>query len=305
MKEVALRKDQERTVLLEKHEKEYFRLKDRVQHDLIGMALHLLAIRDQKLYEDRGFLNFSDYCVEWLEMDPETLRRRIIAAEVHKSLKDSGVSESPVVESHLLELDRLEPEQRAQVWREILKDTEDNEEKLTAEFVRKAVNKALGPKIKQLSSVVQAATPRMPKDGAANALAEPDLDLGSDLPGPTQEGSKSRISLNQEGEEALVRIRDLCGEMVAKAIESGTLEISQRELVQWSDYEHPEHLTDDILRNRYTVTRAINRDTEQITAKTTVGKLLDLARVRKGFFETEVENNWDSADKVKLTVTFL
>jgi hypothetical protein len=294
MKQVVLKaetaSEKERSLSLEKHESEIRRLSGRIEHDLIAVAQHLLAIRDQELYFDAGYDNFNKYCAERLHVDRETIRRRLIAAEVLKSLQESGLKELPDKESHLLALQAEEPEQRSDAWQEVLRIAEENEEQeITAALVDKIVQGRIADRGKQLLSP----PPKMVKNGAKNALAEPNLDLGSDLPEPKQDGSKSfpetRIRLSENGEYALATIRRLCGDTVANAIENGSLEISEKELILWSEYEDPTRLVYWIVSYRYSVTKAIREDSKLVDGRTTVAHLFYLASVGGGHYETVIE----------------
>jgi hypothetical protein len=290
MKEVTLKRDEERKLILEKHEKEIDRLNERIEHDVIAVGQHLLAIRDQELWKDAGRESFNQYCAMRWKIDRETVRRRLIAGEVHKALQDSGLKQLPDKESHLLALQLEEPEQRSEAWQQVLRMAEQNEDpEITAALVERVVQDRIADRAKK----VLPAPTKTAKNGAKDALAEPNLDLGSDLPEPKQDGSKSppetRIHLSETGEYALATIRRVCGDTVANVIENGSLEISEKELILWSEYEDPARLIYWVLNYKYSVPKAIREDGKLVDGRTTVAHLFYLASVGGGRYETVIE----------------
>jgi hypothetical protein len=93
-----------------------------------------------------------------------------------------------------------------------------------------------------------------------------------------------RITLTQRGEEALDRIRELCGKETAEGIEKGYVSISERDLIKWADESDVavRNLEHYIVNLRWSVRKALEYEEKIIDGESTLNQLIVLARARGG-----------------------
>jgi len=260
----------------------------------VGIGQQLLKIYTMELYKEKGYETLYKYCTEELQFDPRSVGRMMGIADSAKIFKDHGI-ELPANESQVAELTRLEPDQQPLVWERVQQLALADERSITAQLVRDAVDY-------RLRELEQAAPATKPNRSAKNALEEPDLDLGSNVSGQAPAASSGpaepppRITLTEEGEAALERIRRLCGEGVADAIEHLRVLISERELKLWAEQDNPQDLTHYVMNERWTVSKTIGFINQIVNERTPVGRLITMAMANKGHFEAELEGG------IKITV---
>lgn len=283
MKEI-LTKNNDRLLLLEECEKKignYFR---RGLEATVGIGQQLRKINDLELYLERGCRSINEYAFDAHGIDPRNVARFIGISQSAELFKSKGI-DLPANETQLVELGRLEPEQQIQTWEVARKAAEEREENVTAAILRQAVENAKRALPPPATS---------PKAASRKSLDEPDLDLGSLTQPEEQNGSKGRIevpriSLSEDGEEALEKIRRTCGDIVANAIENYTLQISERELRLWADQQDPDLLTHYIMHKGWSVSKAIGFENQTITENTKLSSLVLLAQANGGHYEADME----------------
>lgn len=271
-----------RQILLEDCERKILQGFRRGMEASLSIGQELKKINELSLWEIKGCSSFNQYCIETFGMDPRSVSRLLISVEIAKNLKDHGV-ELPVNESQLLELGRLEPARQVVVWKQCQAVAEAQEGAVTGEIVRRAVE------------LDQKEPPRSPNGGVRTALDEPDLDLSSIPSDSKPERSKrptesSRISLSEDGEADLERIRRSCGDIVADAIERKRLTLSERELEHWAHHPDPGSLKHYIVDLGWSVSKAIGFETQVIDDRTPIAKLRALTYAHGGNFEVEVDS---------------
>ena len=92
--------------------------------------------------------------------------------------------------------------------------------------------------------------------------------------------------LSEEGERALSKIRRVCGETVATAIENGSLQLAEKSILKWAEQ------TNDLMQNlihyvvdlRWSVKDALAYEEKIPTGSTTLDAIVVLARARGGRF---------------------
>ena len=288
MKEI-LAKDNSRLLVLEECEKKignYFR---RGLEATVGIGQQLRKINDLELYLERGCRSINEYAQDCHGLNAQATTRFIGISQSAELFKSKGI-ELPANETQLAELARLEPDRQLETWELVKKAAEVREETVTAANVRTAVDNA---------KVVKLAP--SPQPAPRKSLEEPDLDLGSLAPDSEQNGSTGRIevpriSLSEDGEEALERIRRTCGEVVAEAIEGHRIQISERELILWANQEDPNLLTHYVAERGWSVSKAIGFETQNVTENTKLSKLFILAIANGGHFEVDMETATVSVD---------
>jgi hypothetical protein len=282
MKQAAeiVHEENTRRVMLEDCERKILGFKRRGIEATIGIGLQLGKINELELYREKDYDNLAAYCAEELQLEARSVSRILAIANSAQVFKAHN-KELPINESHLAELGRLEAEQQPLVWERVNQYAGKNEMVITTALVREVVSDW------QEEHKPAATTP---KDGARSALEEPDLDLGSNLSGEEAERSeRPRINLSEDGERALERIRRTCGDAVADSIEYLSLEIPEKELIQWNEEDHPERLIHCIMNLGYSVSKAKSFVDQTISGSTPARRLVLLAQANGGQYKTELE----------------
>ena len=109
----------------------------------IDVGLCLLEIRDRRLYKDKGYTRFEDYCREQWGWSSRHVNRQIEAAETAVILGPIGPI--PQTESQARELTPLvkaDEQEAVAVWQELKREHGDN---ITAGKIRLAVREKLKP----------------------------------------------------------------------------------------------------------------------------------------------------------------
>jgi hypothetical protein len=115
----------------------------------VGMAL--ASIRERKLYREKGYGTFKEYCrAEW-GLDDRTARRIMQTSKAVEEME--AVEEksgpigplSPASEGQARPLAKIkDPEERAEVWREVVEEAGAEEKPVTAARVEEKVSRRLG-----------------------------------------------------------------------------------------------------------------------------------------------------------------
>jgi hypothetical protein len=288
---VTQQEDNTRLTLLEDCERKITSALRRGIEATVSIGQQLSKIDQMELYTERGYRTLNEYCWDCHSLDPRSVGRFMGISTSAKVLKDAGM-ELPLYESHVAELAELEPADQVLVWDRVVKSAEKRDEPITIDRVREAV------RWRQKELEEQAEPPTTKATGSArSSLEEPDLDLGSDLSEETSERSSgqpeapTRITLTEDGEKDLERIRRLCGDPVADSIEYLHLQMSERELHLWAQQDDPHALVHYIFNLLWSVPKAIGFVRQAVTERTNVGRLLTLARANGGHFEAEMEGS--------------
>lgn len=246
---------------------------------VIGRELR--KIDDLELWKEPGYKSFGLYVSDRLQFEARSVARFLDISRTTDRLKAAGLP-LPENETQVAELARLDEELQSVVWERVRKAAEIREEPITVYTIRTAIEKETA----QPPPPLPAARP-----GVRTPLDEPEAELGLSTPASGNDGSKGatalpeRISLSEDGEAALERIRRFCGDPVAEAIEHFRLQISERELLLWSQQDDPQTLAHYIVNLRWTVAKAIGFESQTVTERTPLGKLFALARAHQGRYE--------------------
>jgi hypothetical protein len=116
----------------------------------VGEALFI--IRDKRLYR-KEFNTFEDYCQQKWSMPRRHVNRMIAASETIINLGPIGPI-LPESESQLRPLTSLEPEIQKEVWKEVVKQSEETRQPITAAKVQSVVNdwKPVNQEIKEVKN---------------------------------------------------------------------------------------------------------------------------------------------------------
>jgi hypothetical protein len=301
---LVIQEENTRLTLLEDCERKIASALRRGIEATVSIGQQLNKIDEMELYTEKGYTTLNEYCFDCHNLDPRSVSRFMGIAESAKALKDAGM-ELPIYESHVAELAQLDPADRPLVWERIVKSAAKRDEPITTQLVREAVE-FRGKELKAQQAAQQAPPATKATGSARISLEEPDLDLGSDLSEETSERSSGqpeapaprRITLTEDGERDLERIRRLCGDKVADSIEYLHLQMSERELHLWAQEPDPNTLVHYIFDLLWSVPRALGFVRQTITERTNIGRLIILARANGGQFQAEM-------DRTKITVETL
>jgi hypothetical protein len=232
---------------------------------------------------ERAYESFSRYVEEYMQCDRHTIDRIIELSQIAQLIEGAGLR-LPANETLLRELTKLEPERQKIIWQAITEGFESDE--ITPKIVRIAVEQELK---RQSSPSAPETKEQKIQSGVRTAL---DMDNGEKEEGQTQEApaaqpkavAPGRITLTQEGEDALDRIRALCGDRTAEGIEKGYVSISERELIKWADQSDVtvRNLQHYICELRWSVRKALDYEERIIDGESTLNQLIVLARARGG-----------------------
>lgn len=101
----------------------------------VGKAL--ASIRERRLYKDRGYTTFEEYCREEWGWSRVQAHRQIQAAKITETLP---IGNRPQRESLVRPLARIEdPEERAQVWQEACEEAKADNTPVTAKHIEQKV----------------------------------------------------------------------------------------------------------------------------------------------------------------------
>ena len=100
----------------------------------VGQAL--MVIRDKRLYRV-GYGTFEDYCQDKWGINKRYANRIVAASEIINNLGPIGPI--PTKETHARPLTNLEPIIQKEVWKEVVKESEEQNIKITAKVVEQKV----------------------------------------------------------------------------------------------------------------------------------------------------------------------
>jgi len=232
---------------------------------IIGRELN--RIKDEALYEVMGKHDFKEYVTDHLRMDFRQASM-FMRASLALDRLESEKLQLPYNQSQAIELAKLrKPEVQVGVWRKVLDFCDKEHAVATFRLVRDAVyaQRTKGGQVKRRV--------RAKKENPGI-----DIDLGDDV----QVTIKSVWS--DVGERALNRIRRLCGDHIADAVDSQNPKLSEKDLLKWADEEDEmvKNLSYWIVMKRWSLRKSLAYEANLVSNETTVAQLSDLAHSRGG-----------------------
>lgn len=237
------------------------------------IAEELNKILSQELYTLKASV-FTEYVTDFLKIDIRSYHRILAVSETVEQLKQAGL-QLPANESQAAELARVDAPLLPQFWSDLIIRFEREERPLTTDAIREAINQ---PIVASPTSA-RAAAP------ARGAGIEVDMDDNGSAPPakkqtPVQEGV---LVLTEKGEAALNRIRKICGDKIAKAIEDGTRAMTERDIRNWAEFDDTMMKTlVYFINNNWTLNRAVAFTNKEIEDSTHVHDLILIANARGG-----------------------
>lgn len=259
-----------------------------------AIAKELININDQELYSVY-YGSFKDYVDDRLQLAYTSALRIMEIQRTMELFEGEKLELMPANETQVAELARLPLEQRPRAWTTAVEICKDRNQGVTAYAVKNAVELTL----KELKET-ERALPKRPAPERKQRKAKPQqrgLDISIDKEEPQESNGaaaapEDRILLSEEGEKALDRIRRICGDAVANAIESGRIKLSEKHLVRWAEEENEtmDNLAYYIADLGWTFQRALSWEKKLIDGLTTVDELTLRAQACGGRVSTNYQN---------------
>lgn len=241
------------------------------------IAQCLIVIQERELWrgvtEDRGIecRNFGDYVREILGWEPKTVSRYMEAEGCFRILEQAKLT-LPENETQAIELARIDDERQPIVWQRVLTLSQEQQMPITTALIKAAVEQEHQEQ-RENEAEQAAQAKRKAKAGVEVHMSDNDASNEPD-----------QISLSERGEEALARIRALCGDTIADSIREKVITLSEQAIRIWAEQEDaivkevPHYVVDKL----WSVRKALNYISNLIDGDTTVDELILMARDRKG-----------------------
>jgi hypothetical protein len=294
---VMEKEEDSRRALLESCEKRIISAFRRGMDVSRAIAKELININDQELflvYYD----SFKDYVDDRLQLSYTSALRIMDIQRTMELFEDAKLELLPANETQVAELGRLPLGHRAKAWNAAVEICKDRNLGVTAYAVRSAVDITL-QEIKQIERNDTIALPprpthktRSPSERKPKEKRGLDITLDDDgEDNGAQAELKERVSLSEEGERALDRIRRICGDPIANAIESGRIKITERHLIRWAEEkdEIMENLAYYVVDMGWNFQRALSWEKKLIDGNTTVDELTLRAQACGGRVSTNYQ----------------
>jgi hypothetical protein len=269
----------------------------RTVQDARAIGRELMTIRDEELYRESlridgqiGYDTWTDYVEIELEWDPRAVQRLINISLCAANLEAAGL-ELPRNESQIAELARLPAAEQAPTYEEIIAKCEKADLPLTIQIIHDRVAQktvANGEPVKAPQK------PRPRKKKAKEGIIVPDMneDLAVAAASPPETTAKNRLTLDDRGERALLKIKRLCGESTGQALEWLVVPITQKDLERWADLddEMVKLMAHYIVNMRWTLSQALKYEhrSEDADRSTTIEELINWAHSRGGYYALQV-----------------
>jgi hypothetical protein len=220
-----------------------------------SIASALLEIRTDELWADVSD-SFYAYLGERTPFTRQSAERMMRAELICRTLEAANL-DPPHNESQVLELSTLEEKRQPVVWRRVLQAAQENELAITAAMVRDAV--------------------ALEEERAEKKAKGVQVDMDEE----------DELLLSEKGEEALARIKALCGKAIATAIRQKKNEkLTEDSVFKWAaqDDDTVQELARYVIDQGWTVRKALNYISQIIDDDTQVDELVLMARNRGGHF---------------------
>jgi hypothetical protein len=204
----------------------------------VGEALFI--IRDKRLYR-REFKTFEDYCQQKWALSRQRVYQLIDASNVINHL--STMVDIPTSERQIRPLTSLEPEIQKEVWKEVVKQSEETRQPITAAKVQSVVNdwKPVNQEIKEI------------KNEPMFAISTPEELLKKAKEVAKERAEVKRQIIDQKGSTEVIPLEDL--ELINRMKEGQTVVLNMntnfhamkwakdnnrfQQIDRWSDWGNP------------------------------------------------------------------
>jgi hypothetical protein len=264
-----------RAAALEKCRMQIEEGKKRGRDAMRSMALALIRIRDERLYEEDGCDGFNEYVIQKLNWDRLAAWRVIHAGETIIALEAGEVDTAliPNEEHHLVLLHQIPAPELPQAWIDGLRVLEQQNKQVTTANIKRL--------IKAAKAQIEEEQAREEPKGVNPPLT---------IAGETGGDGEQRKTFSEEGENALEMIGEYAGADVKAAIEKGMVKLTERDLIRWAD-EDPimiKNLAYYIINEGWSLNKAIEYEHATFDELTTIQAIARFAEARGGAYETEI-----------------
>jgi hypothetical protein len=252
--------------------------KKRGRDAMRSMALALIRIRDERLYEEDGCDGFNEYVQTRLNWDRLAAWRVIHAGETIIALEAGEVDTAliPNEEHHLVLLHQIPAPELPQAWIDGLRVLEQQNKQVTTANIKRLVKAAKA----QIEEEQAREEPRG---------VNPPLTIAGEAEAGGADG-EPRKSFSEAAEVALQTIGEAAGDDIKRAIEKGTIKISERDLLRWAD-EDPimiKNLAYYIVNEGWSLNKALEYEDTTFDELTNIQAIARFAEARGGAYETEI-----------------
>jgi hypothetical protein len=266
-----------RAAALEKCRMQIEEGKKRGRDAMRSMALALIRIRDERLYEEDGCDGFNEYVTQKLNWDRLAAWRVIHAGETIMALEAGEVDTAliPNEEHHLVLLHQIPAPELPQAWIDGLRVLEAQNKQVTTANIKRL--------IKAAKAQIEEEQAREEPKGV-----NPPLTIGGET--GSGDGDEQRKSFSEDAENALEMIGEYAGTDVKAAIEKGTIKMPERDLIRWAD-EDPvmiKNLAHYIVNEGWSLNKALEYEQTTFDELTNIQAIARFAEARGGAYETEI-----------------
>jgi hypothetical protein len=254
----------------------------RVLKDTRIMGRELGKIRDRELYRARHCEDFEEYCTDAMGYDMSSVYRVLKIAEIVQRLEDLGL-QLPNNESQVYALAKLAPELQGAVWKRIMDEQQSKDEAVSVEIIKREVDREGRMLAAKRAEEAAKAAERLAKEAREPIKRTGGVAIDLDEEG-NGEQPPSRPGLSESGEAALAKIRRICGDQIADAIEDLRLPVPERDLKKWAEQDNQiiYNLAYYIAELRWSVTKALNYEQQSVDGGTTIDTLIHMCRSHGG-----------------------
>jgi hypothetical protein len=216
----------------------------------------LITIWEKDLWElgDNKERDFFTYAYDAFGLERRTVKAAIATEHTYRILDEANLQLPPYV-SVAAELSKLEDSKVPEVWVRVTEECAKHDLPVTQLRVRDAVTQEIESQKEEGKGV--------------------EVDLSDD---------NDELSLSENGEEALARIKALCGRKVADAIRQKRVLLSEDAIRKWAeqDDDMAKELPQWVIDKGWSVRKALNYMSKLIDGDTDVDQLVMMARNRGG-----------------------
>jgi hypothetical protein len=260
----------------------------RTVKDARAIGRELLRIRDDRLFEEAGKESFKQYVEIDLGWEYRNASRLMSISLCAANLESAGL-QLPPNESQIAELARLPDSIQASAYSDILTRCEQADVPVTIQIIHSEIEEQEAHLAKLnstgLKERTKSQTGRSFKSSKPVGITVPDLGNEQTMEAPAVSARRT-ISLDEDGEAALLRIRRICGDQIADALLYLDVPITQRELERWAEQEDEivKALAYYIVHERWSLSPALKFHSREPDKETTIEALAHWARSRGGYY---------------------
>lgn len=277
----AITTTEERRLALEEHETLLIAAGHRTLDATAEMGRILNQIRSQELWRARTEYSFwSDYVEGYLGLTSDLASRWINVYLVKDRVAEAGLM-LPANESQAAELARVPEDRQLAVWSDVVNRCEENNLAVTVYAIKKAADIDGRTQLELEAKAEKRRAKTAAKKGLTISMDDEDED---EEQGANGDVPKPFFRLSEDGEAALEKIRSVCGDQIAEAIEGLRISITERDLIKWASQPSNQaiHNLAYYIANRWSLGKAIDYETRLIDGSTTIDNLFTLTRARGG-----------------------